>query len=80
MMLQEKMERLGKEGYAFRADATEQWKHSEVFALYLAVARESLLHGRSVADTLAAAARDGKPTLSVEEFTLLGQFNRWAGI
>lgn len=79
-MLQEKMERLGKEGYAFQQAAVEQWKHSEVFLLYLAVARESIARGRSVVDTLAAAARDGSPCLSMEEVTIVGQFNRWLGI
>lgn len=79
-MLKEKMDRLAKEGYSFKAAAVERWRKSAVFGLYLASAEESLKRALSVSDALAACAREGVSTLTIDEFNAIGQFNRWVGI
>jgi len=79
-ILKQKMERLAAEGYQFKVAGVAAWKQSAVFTLYLEAARESLKRALSVADTLAALAKEGKSALSMEEFTTIGQFNRWVGL
>jgi len=79
VMLKGKMDRLAKEGYSFKAAGVELWRKSAVFGLYLASAEESLKRALSISDALAACAQEGVPTLTINEFNAIGQFNRWVG-
>lgn len=72
----EKVNALGQESLARRAEGVAAWRGSEVYTTYRQIGIESMHTGRPVAEVAADRERRGEPTLSEAEFNAIADLNQ----
>ena len=75
--IEEKINLLAEESLFKKAEAIKAWKESEVNHLYLEIGRESIEKSNvSVTQIIEERKKQGKPSLSLEEFNAVAELNQ----
>jgi hypothetical protein len=74
--IREKIELLGDEQYAKRAEGINAWRMSPLNKLYLAIGNESMSGGKSVESIIASKRMNGQECLSTQEFEAIMDLNK----
>ena len=73
--IENKIRLLEQESYTRRQQGVNAWRHSPVYAQYLALGQESFTSGRPVVDTIAARQKAGAAVLNIAEFDAIAELN-----
>jgi hypothetical protein len=71
-----KINLLEKDSVTKKAQGIEAWRHSQVYGLYLGLGEESLSQGKDVAAIIGQHQAENKPTLTLEEFSVVSDLNK----
>ena len=74
--LYEKINLLGEESFAKRAEGIRAWRQSPVYELYLEMGRESMEIGKSIREVVEARKNQGSFYLTEQEFNGLADLNK----
>ena len=74
--IKEKINLLGEDSLVKKAEGIKAWKESEVNKLYLELGEESINKGKSVEETIRERQKEGRKTLSEEEFNAVVELNQ----
>ncbi len=74
--IEERIKLLESESYTKRIQAIEAWNKNEVNRFYRLLGQASMSEGRSIKEIVEARQKEGKPTLSLEEFEAVMDLNR----
>jgi hypothetical protein len=71
-----KVQALGRDSLARRAEGLAAWRESEVYTVYRSIGINSIQSGQSVAQVTASLFRENKPTLTEAEFNAVADCNQ----
>ena len=74
--IKEKINLLAEDSLVKKAEGIKAWKESEVNKLYLELGEESINKGKSVEETIKERQKEGRKTLSEEEFNAVVELNQ----
>ncbi len=72
----DKIQLLGEESLSKKAQGVQAWKQSEVNQLYLEIGVEAIDKGKTVEETIRDREREGRTTLSFQDFEAVGELNQ----
>jgi hypothetical protein len=73
--IENKIRLLEQESYTRRQQGVSAWRHSPIYAQYLALGEESFSAGKPVEEIIAAKVKAGQPVLSTAEFEAIAELN-----
>lgn len=72
----EKIDLLGEESFAKRAEGTNAWRQSPLYKLYLEMGVESMERGEPIGIVISRRSTSNRPYLSEHEFTAVADLNQ----
>jgi hypothetical protein len=72
----DKISLLGEDSLAKKAQGIRAWKESEIHLLYLEIGTEAVDKGKTVEEVIRDREREGRPTLTMEDFDAIGELNQ----
>ena len=76
LKIQEKINLLAEDSLVKKAEGIKSWKESEINKLYLEIGEESINKGKSIEETINERQKEGKKTLTQEEFNAVVELNQ----
>jgi len=76
LKIQEKINLLAEDSLVKKAKGIKSWKESEINKLYLEIGEESINKGKSIEETISGRQKEGRKTLTEEEFNAVVELNR----
>jgi len=76
LKIQEKINLLAEDSLVKKADGIKAWEKSEVNKLYLEIGEESINNGKSIEETINERQKQGRKTLTQEEFNAVVELNQ----
>ncbi|OQX71758.1 hypothetical protein B6D52_00260 [Candidatus Parcubacteria bacterium 4484_255] len=76
LKIQEKINLLAEDSLVKKADGIKAWEKSEVNKLYLEIGEESINNGKSIEETIKERQKQGRKTLTQEEFNAVVELNQ----
>jgi len=73
----EKIDLLGEESFAKRAEGTNAWRQSPLYKLYLEMGVESMERGEPIGIVISRRSTSNRPYLSEHEFTAVADLNQY---
>jgi len=74
--IQDKLLLLQDESFEKRAEGITAWRNSEVYKIYLSLGQESMEKQKSVKELIVFKQDNNQPTLTLEEFEAISDFNQ----
>jgi len=74
--LYEKINLLGEESFAKKAEGVRAWRQSQVYQLYLEMGQESMQQGKTIREVVASRQNQSLPYLTEQEFNGLADLNK----
>jgi len=71
-----KIDILSKESFTKRSQGIDAWRQSDVYKEYLILGNESMIKSKDVSDLIDDYVKQGKDTLTIEEFSIVSDINK----
>ena len=76
LKIQEKINLLAEDSLIKKAEGIKAWKKSEINKLYLEIGEESINKGKSIEESINERQKEGRKTLTEEEFNAVVELNQ----